>query len=119
MLENDFYYLRSLEIIGQKITAIVFFNSDHRIFTGHFPGHPVVPGVCMIRIVKEVIEKGLNQRVRLKKAENIKFLSVISPRQLNDINLQINFEGGLNETNASLSKDNTVFFKFIGTFESI
>ena len=45
-----------------------------------FPEVPVVPGVCMMQMVKELVEDFTGQRLRLSKADHLKFLTIINPR---------------------------------------
>ncbi len=49
------------------------------IYTAHFPGMPVTPGVCLLMLAKELLEDTLRKRLRLAEVKNAKFLSVVSP----------------------------------------
>ncbi|MEP7278535.1 MAG: 3-hydroxyacyl-ACP dehydratase, partial [Bacteroidota bacterium] len=66
MLAGSFYTIVSPVIEPENIRAILKINPDHAIFKGHFPGQPVVPGVCMMQIVKELMETGTGRRLRLQ-----------------------------------------------------
>ena len=56
LLINDFFYLRSSTHSNEIINAQLQLNPAHRVFEGHFPGQPVVPGVCMVQMIKEILE---------------------------------------------------------------
>ena len=45
----------------------------------HFPNVPIVPGVCQIQIITELLEMYLGKRLYLSEVKNIKFLSVLEP----------------------------------------
>jgi 3-hydroxyacyl-[acyl-carrier-protein] dehydratase len=59
-------------------TSIRFFP-DHPIFKGHFPGHPVTPGVIFLQSVQELIERHLEKSIQLLEIPNCKFLGVVNP----------------------------------------
>jgi 3-hydroxyacyl-[acyl-carrier-protein] dehydratase len=122
MLTNDFYTIRDLYIQNNTITAALLFNASHKIFEGHFPGQPVVPGVCMMALVKEIMAMVTEEDLRLLKADDLKFLKVIDPRENQEIKLQAQYktspEGNISVT-ANLAKEEGVCFKFRGTFQIV
>ena len=81
MLQGDFYSIQSEEEISSESRRFqVEIKSDHPIFLGHFPSQPVVPGVCLIQISKELCEMIVHRKLFLEKSVNIKFLNVVDPR---------------------------------------
>jgi len=119
MLLNDFFTISSQEHANGTIHALVRINRDHPIFEGHFPGQPVVPGVCMLQIVREVMELQLTERLFIAEADNIKFLTVINPDQHSQIQLSISYkrEDDVFSLQASLFEGNTTFFKLKAVFK--
>jgi len=102
--------------------AIVSLNSSHPVYQGHFPGNPIVPGVCQIQMVKELIEKAVALHLRIKESENIKFLSMINPEENPKIEFNICIKPDNNlqfSATASITSGSTVFLKFKGKFETI
>ena len=77
MLQGDFFTISNIEITGFDIKATLIINATHKIFNGHFPGQPVVPGVCMLQMVKEIMEQVIEKKTDLIKSSEIKFLAVI------------------------------------------
>lgn len=61
--------------------AVLQTNPEHLIYAAHFPGNPITPGVCIIQIANELLEKYLGKRLFLKTIKNVKFLSVIIPAE--------------------------------------
>ena len=53
MLLNDFFIIDDWQPGNGLARAILRINWGHPIFEGHFPGRPVVPGACLLQIVKE------------------------------------------------------------------
>jgi 3-hydroxyacyl-[acyl-carrier-protein] dehydratase len=50
-------------------------------FDGHFPGQPVLPGVCMLTAVVVTLEEWLGLGVRVFEVRKARFLSPINPGQ--------------------------------------
>ena len=119
MLLNDFFTIMDTESSASEIWVELLINADHKIFEGHFPNQPVVPGVCMMQMVKEILEQVLGKKTNLVKAADMKFLAVINPQVNNLIHTSIRysiFENGRINITASLFKDELVHFKFKGEF---
>jgi len=118
MLLNDFFTFTDLEAEENVVKANIQLNAGHAIFQGHFPGQPILPGVCMMQIVKEVVESYLDKNIRLQKANDLKFLSFVDPNQNSQIQieLKINTDGQQIPVEARLLDNATVLFKFIGVF---
>jgi 3-hydroxyacyl-[acyl-carrier-protein] dehydratase len=119
MLQGSFYTVLNNQSTGSSVNALLEINPEHHIFDGHFPQIPVVPGVCMMQMVKELVEDFTGQRLRLSKAEHLKFLSIIDPRQnkLLEVDISIHSTSLPNiQVTAAFSRQDTVFFKFKGGF---
>lgn len=114
----EFYVLSSLDVAGKDVKGTISFNSAHEIFKGHFPGQPVVPGVCMVRIVKDVLEKITGDKLWLKESKQIKFLQLVRPDGLEPLNLELHLEMEeiTYEVLAHLYGLNGIVFKFQGKF---
>lgn len=119
MLLNDFFSIVTEEHTNGAIRALLKINRDHPIFEGHFPGQPVVPGVCMLQMVREVMEVQLDKKLFVAEADNIKFLTVINPDQHSQIQLSISYkrEENVFSLQASLFEGNTTFFKLKAIFK--
>ncbi|RPH50382.1 MAG: hypothetical protein EHM85_10655 [Desulfobacteraceae bacterium] len=58
---------------GENITARFLFRSDFSGFKGHFPGRPILPGICKIQAVLAMIEKWHKKNVCLTEISLAKF----------------------------------------------
>jgi len=102
---------------GSSIIADLDINTDSEIFPGHFPGHPVVPGACMLQLVKDVLEATLNKTLRLKKAGQLKFISMIDPNVVQTVQLDITYATNEEiEVTAKLISQGAACFKLQGVF---
>ena len=94
-LKNNLYKIISKEEVNSIFNYTVELNPSCVIYQAHFPGEPITPGVCIVQIVKEVIEDLLleqssaSRRLEIIKAKNIKFLSVISPNETPILTYQV------------------------------
>ncbi|MCK4569170.1 MAG: 3-hydroxylacyl-ACP dehydratase, partial [Bacteroidales bacterium] len=78
---QSLYTISEFNVKGNEFSAIITFDPSHEIFSGHFPEQPIVPGVCLIHIIKDIAIRIAEHEVVLSNGSNIKFLSVIDPRK--------------------------------------
>ena len=120
MLLNKFFSITEIELHEGAIKASLSINKEHAIFRGHFPGQPIVPGVCMLQMLKEVLEKIINSPVKLQSADFLKFLKFINPQETSVVNLELQYVRTENNTlkvNGGLVNADAVYFKFKGIYE--
>jgi 3-hydroxyacyl-[acyl-carrier-protein] dehydratase len=58
---------------------IVTIGADHPSLAGHFPGHPVVPGVVMLGEIMKAIREMAKERIEFVGMPSAKFLSPLNP----------------------------------------
>jgi 3-hydroxyacyl-[acyl-carrier-protein] dehydratase len=113
---NNFYSTSVLERCEGALECSIAYNAAHEIFKGHFPGNPIVPGVCTMAIVKELLEGALQQKLLLKESKAVKFLGLINPTMSPTINLTWKEEAGQINVTASLQESGTSLFKMSGSY---
>ncbi len=119
MALKDFFRISKLDAGDNSIyRAATELNKDHAVYAGHFPGNPVVPGVCLVHMLKELVSQILKKPVILCEAGSIKFLHVINPSVhpeiLWDIRLSETESG--TEVRCTAFSDDKICFKFSGRF---
>jgi 3-hydroxyacyl-[acyl-carrier-protein] dehydratase len=124
MFLNSLYQIKQIlpEGEGSKFSVIIELNPAHEIFHGHFPGNPILPGVCMVQILKELLINYSGSKLILKKAGSIKYLSFIDPQVNNIIHFNIEMnktENGDISCKATLNSGSVVFCRFKGEFKVI
>lgn len=118
MLKDSLYQILATDHSDNTIHAVLEVDAHNEIFKGHFPDHPVLPGACMVQMVKEVFEFETGNTYRLQKADNLKFLTLIDPQKAEILHLEIKYandETGTRVT-ATLTAGDEIAFKFQGTF---
>ena len=107
----------ALEKPGKRIDFTIKLNPDHPVYRGHFPGNPIVPGVCQVQMIKELTSVILEKDVILSQSDNIKFLSMIRPVETPVLKVSIDIrekETGSWNVTGTISKDELIFLKFKG-----
>lgn len=118
MLAGNFYTVTTHNEEPGQVTVTIELNAAHPVFQGHFPEQPVVPGVCMMQTITEVLEGAVKQKVMLKKAIQMKFLQMIDPTKqpLVDVTVSYKAEETGWKVNATLKREDKTFMKFQGIF---
>lgn len=118
MLTHPIFKILSVNSTEGLISAALEIDVDHEIFKGHFPEQPVVPGACMVQLVKDVLEKRLAKTLQLKIANNLKFLELINPQVITNLYLQLAYtiEEDQVKVNGELVAEDVVYFKFQGIY---
>ncbi len=118
--EGSFYNITTFNNIDNSLTATIEINASHAIFEGHFPSIPVVPGVCMMQLLKEIAEKAIGVETMIAKASNLKFLTVINPLENSKIEVELSYKPQPNDCisiEGRLFNEATTFFKMRGLLQ--
>ena len=63
----------------------------HIVYEGHFPGHPITPGVMQLQIVHELRETHLGKSIKLIAVDDCKFLKIVNPEQEKELRIEVEF----------------------------
>ncbi len=108
MLLEDFYEIQKLNNIDEnRIALTVALQKNHDIFKGHFPNFPVTPGVALLQILKNCVEKQLQTSLQLHSSSQIKFLNLVNPNEETILIFHIEFV----QENDYVKVKNTTSFK--------
>lgn len=122
MLLHKFFDIINEESEEGKTNVTVRFNPSHPIFEGHFPGQPVVPGVCMLQMIKELIERQTGKQHQLQSAPSCKFLNLIDPTKSPEVTISLSLTDAANaETSvqATIVHEATTFLKLNAVFVEV
>jgi len=119
MLIKELYSIQSFTKTDGSVEASVKLNKDHEVFKGHFPGNPIMPGVCSIQLVKELTEKALNKALFLSVVSNVKFMAIINPNENETIRLTLDISevDDLIKVKNAVFTDDTLALKLSATFK--
>ena len=87
---------RILKIDGNKIVGIKNVTMNEPFFPGHFPGHPIMPGVLQLEAMAQVagvlllkIIKAANQVAYFMAADNVKWRKPVVPGDVLVIEIEL------------------------------
>lgn len=89
-LKNDFFRIVQNDDSYNENRIEIVLNPNHDIFKSHFPGNPIVPGVCQIQIITELMEMLLRKKLYLSEVKNIKYILVLVPNNEEIIEVSFN-----------------------------
>jgi 3-hydroxyacyl-[acyl-carrier-protein] dehydratase len=122
MLRGNLYTLQDFAPGDGAVTATVLLNAAHSIFEGHYPGQPVLPGACILQIVKEILALAIESDVILPISNNMKFLAMIDPTLMPNLEFKLTYQDideQFLKVNATLHHHQAVCFKFQGSFRRV
>ncbi|MBE9607823.1 AMP-binding protein [Chitinilyticum piscinae] len=83
--------LRELAQVDGKLVLQLYVPADTVYFAGHFPGHPILPGVTQIHWAAQLARAHFPLGRQFRKLENIKFQQVIRPDS--EVTLTLEWDG--------------------------
>ncbi|MCX6284796.1 MAG: 3-hydroxyacyl-ACP dehydratase [Bacteroidetes bacterium] len=125
MLKGKLYKVNAIELLPQdlglpgvqKYIVSLSLDGSHDIFKGHFPGNPVLPGVCQVEMVREVSGEITDKQLMLMQASQVKYLALINPLANDRLSMNLKFmnagQGEIDVT-AEITSGETIFMKMKG-----
>lgn len=114
LLDNLYTVVSTPEESTEAVRFQIRLNADSVIFKAHFPGEPIMPGACIVQMVQELFSVWTKREVEIAKIVNLKFLSVIKPDEVLDLDVAIKIKKEEDQQvhiNADIVKDETTYTK--------
>ena len=120
-LINDLFVVLENRDSEMGFNTTIELNAGHIVYSGHFPGHPVTPGVIQMQIVHELLEKHLCRSVRLTAMTQCKFLKILNPVDTPRIviHIELNQISELLNIKARGENGADIFFKINSAYQFI
>jgi 3-hydroxyacyl-[acyl-carrier-protein] dehydratase len=115
MLLNDFYTYVDVSRNENQFSCKVIFNEAHDIFKENTQA--VVPGVCMMEMVKELLQQTLGMSLWLRNAVKVKFLQFITSDVQPVIDIRWNEQEAGYTVDACVRYGDDFCFELGGNFE--
>lgn len=118
LFKDSFYTVSSSSETENGNSFDIKIDPAHPIFSGHFPGNPVTPGVVQLEIIKELTGEATGKTCKLTEMANCKFLKVLNPQEDSEvtIELRITEEDDSAKVNAIIQNENGIFLKSSATY---
>jgi 3-hydroxyacyl-[acyl-carrier-protein] dehydratase len=100
-----------------SLFAEVEFSPESLVFAGHFPGNPILPGICQMEAIKIILEKSLNIRCQLLQFSSAKFFKAVVPGETASFTISISSQTGENiNVTAKVSSNNIKVSEFKASY---
>ena len=116
MTTDLLYVISAYQASEAELSCEISYNEQHAIFEGHFPGNPIVPGVCTMQMIGAMLHKALKLPVMLKGASSIKYLQLIIPGMQPTASITWTLAEGVYNVSATLREGAQLLFKMSGSF---
>lgn len=112
-LLDHLFVVKSLETHDDyTLKASLLPEEDHPIYQVHFPDHPVTPGVCLLQVVVELLQRAYGEDLQLCVVTNAKYLAPLIPSEGHVVEYEVRFDPVGLTTQAVVSDSEHVYAKF-------
>ena len=113
LLKDKLYHITASEKTEDSSSYTLRISDTFPLLKGHFPGSPVLPGVCILQIFKELAESDLaiENPIAYSEIKQCKFLQPIAMNNPIEVVacLSLKQDGAVWNLSASLKNDAAIF----------
>ena len=98
--------LGDIERTADGMAVLQFrFAADQSVFAGHFPGHPILPGVFQMEMARVMAELTLGTSMAVREITKAKFRRPILPEEAIRVELKLSESSGTTQARAVFTVD--------------
>ena len=112
LLDHLFVVKSLVTLDDYTLKASLLLNEGHPIYQAHFPDHPVTPGVCLLQVVVELLQRAFDNELQLCVVSNAKYLAPLIPSEGHAVEYEVRFDPVGLTTQAVVSDSEHVYAKF-------
>lgn len=90
-MASKVYRIGYIEHNGGKVHARIILDPESDIFKGHFPAQPILPGVCSVQMLGEVMSEVSGKEVFINEVNSCKYLKIVDPLREQELKLDIEY----------------------------
>lgn len=94
LLEDRFYHLDSWRQEDGHAEFSISLLPDCDVYRGHFPGHPVCPGVCEMQLLKELVAHAVGHRLTISHIKRCRLTAVATPTTCPKLKADVQYSVG-------------------------
>ena len=87
---DSYYEITSSSIIEEEYSFEIRIKPDCDVYRGHFPGHPISPGVCNIGMIRDLAGKALKKKIRFTSIKQCRLTGMITPESTPALTVTLN-----------------------------
>lgn len=91
-LRDSYYKVWSAHYGGETALFHVELLPECDVYRGHFPGHPVCPGVCNMEMLKECMEEAVGVKMVIDTIKQCRMTSVASPDICSELDILMSIQ---------------------------
>lgn len=114
MVRDDLYTLSRESDRGATFCFRATINPQHPLFAGHFPGQPILPGVCTLAILSDCVAEICGYGVRFAQIRECKFTAPVDPSRHTELECLLIIDG--TTVQATVMAEDIVVLKLKATF---
>lgn len=122
LIEDNYYsFLDNPSDVSEegKARYTIKILPDCDLYRGHFPSHPVCPGICNVELLRECAMKAIGQKLHITAIKKCRFTKVATPQTVSELTASLAWQpvdGGFS-LRASLSHDDTLYVDMEATLK--
>ncbi len=113
-MNDPLFEISEIHELEGKLNGSININKDHAVFSGHFPGNPVLPGACQLNLISDILQAHFQKPYQLKQAKSLKFTHLVNPLVINRFNFELNYIIDFDTLliNGRFAMEDKIIFKF-------
>ena len=97
-----------------EIFATVVTDASSAVFSGHFPGSPVLPGACSMQTLAEILRRVFGNGYYVGEIASCKFLRTVNPEIHGELSFSVSYakeRGGISFSASGMLPDGEQYMK--------
>ncbi|MBK6265315.1 hypothetical protein JKA74_09705 [Marivirga sp. S37H4] len=114
-VNNDLFLMSGWQENCKGYSVNIHINKPHPIFEGHFPGNPIIPGVCLLVLFRKILNCSEAFKSCRLNCDTMKFVNVLNPILYDSFEVEIVSNSETNKVKIEAKSDSTLFAVLLGS----
>lgn len=117
-LLDNMFCVEGQEVRGEDYIFRLRLLPECPIYQAHFPGTPITPGVCLIQLIEELLGLVVEEKLRLVRVKNVKFLQVLVPQAGAEVTCKIGYQEASKRASALVEDAEKTYAKMVLDYDN-